>query len=37
MRGVFPEATLERLQTLKKKHDPDGMFKAGAWNYQANV
>lgn len=37
MRGVFPEETIKRLQNLKKKHDPDGMFKAGAWDYQANV
>lgn len=37
MRGVFPEETFKRLQNLKTKHDPDGMFKAGAWDYQANV
>jgi hypothetical protein len=37
MRRVFPEETIERLQNLKTKHDPDGMFKAGAWDYQANV
>ena len=37
MRGVFPEETIKRLQNLKTKHDPDGMFKAGAWDYQANV
>jgi hypothetical protein len=37
MRGVFPEETIKRLQDLKKTHDPDGMFKTGAWNYQANV
>ena len=37
MRGVFPEDTIKRLQNLKMKHDPDGMFKAGAWDYQANV
>ena len=37
MRGVFPDETFKRLQNLKTKHDPDGMFKAGAWDYQANV
>jgi FAD/FMN-containing dehydrogenase len=37
MREVFPEETMKRLQSLKRKHDPDGMFKAGAWDYQANV
>jgi FAD/FMN-containing dehydrogenase len=37
MRGVFPEKTITRLNNLKKKHDPDGMFKAGAWDYRANV
>ncbi len=37
MRGVFPEETFKRLQNLKTKHDPDGMFKAGPWDYQANV
>jgi FAD/FMN-containing dehydrogenase len=37
MCGVFPEETIKRLQKLKRKHDPDGMFKAGAWDYQANV
>ena len=37
MRGVFPEETIKRLQNLKTKHDPDEMFKAGAWDYQANV
>lgn len=36
MRGVFPEETLQRLLALKKKHDPDGMFKLGAWQYEAN-
>ena len=36
MRGVFPEETLIRLQALKKKHDPDDMFKMGAWQYEAN-
>ncbi len=37
MRRVFPEETIKRLQNLKAKHDPDGMFKTGAWDYQANV
>jgi FAD/FMN-containing dehydrogenase len=37
MRGVFSAETIKRLQNLKNKHDPDGMFKAGAWDYQANV
>jgi hypothetical protein len=37
MREVFPEGTIKRLQNLKKKHDPDGMFRAGVWDYQANV
>jgi hypothetical protein len=37
MRAVFPEETIKRLQNLKTKYDPDGMFKAGAWDYKANV
>ncbi len=37
MRRVFPEETIKRLQNLKMNYDPDGMFKAGAWDYQANV
>jgi len=37
MRGVFPKETIKRLETLKAKHDPDGMFKAGAWNFEANI
>jgi len=37
MRSVFPEETIGRLRKLKEKHDPDGMFRAGAWDYQANV
>jgi FAD/FMN-containing dehydrogenase len=32
MRRVFPEETMKRLQALKKKHDPDGIFKTGAWH-----
>jgi hypothetical protein len=37
MRRVFPEETMKRLQALKKKHDPEGMFKTGAWQYEANT
>jgi len=37
MRRVFPEETMKRLQALKRKHDPQGMFRAGAWDYRANV
>jgi len=37
MLGVFPEETITRLQSLKAKRDPNGMFKAGAWDYLANV
>jgi FAD/FMN-containing dehydrogenase len=37
MRAVFPEETMKRLQALKRKHDPQGMFRAGAWDYRANV
>lgn len=37
MREVFPEQTIRRLQTLKQKHDPNGMFKATPWDYAANV
>jgi FAD/FMN-containing dehydrogenase len=37
MRAVFPEETIKRLQNLKTKYDPDGVFKAGAGNYKANV
>jgi hypothetical protein len=37
MRGVFPDATIQRLRELKRRHDPNGMFKAGVWDYQANV
>jgi FAD/FMN-containing dehydrogenase len=37
MREVFPEETINRLRSLKAKHDPDGLFKAGVWDYQANV
>jgi FAD/FMN-containing dehydrogenase len=37
MREIFPEETIRRLRNLKEKHDPDGMFRAGAWDYQANL
>jgi FAD/FMN-containing dehydrogenase len=37
MRAVFPEETIKRLQNLKTKYDPDGTFKAGVWDYKANV
>ena len=37
MHGVFPEETIKRLRNLKKKYDPDGMFRAGAWDYEANT
>jgi len=37
MRRVFPEETMKRLRALKKKHDPEGMFKIGAWQYEANT
>ena len=36
MRGVFPEETIRRLRALKQKHDPNNMFKMGAWQYEAN-
>ena len=37
MLGVFPEATMNRLRALKAKHDPDNVFKTGAWHYEANL
>jgi FAD/FMN-containing dehydrogenase len=37
MRRVFPEETIKRLRDLKQRYDPDGMFRAGAWDYQANL
>lgn len=37
MLGVFPEDTMNRLQALKAKHDPNNVFKSGAWHYEANV
>ncbi|TPE48191.1 FAD-binding oxidoreductase [Amaricoccus solimangrovi] len=37
MRAVFPDATIARLRRLKEKHDPEGLFRSGAWDYAANV
>ena len=37
MLGVFPESTMNRLRALKAKHDPDNVFKTGAWQYEANM
>ncbi|MEZ5284679.1 MAG: hypothetical protein R2712_07710 [Vicinamibacterales bacterium] len=37
MLAVFPEQTLTRLNALKKKHDPENLFKIGAWQYDANL
>lgn len=37
MLGVFPEDTIKRLRALKVKHDPDNVFKTGAWHYEANM
>jgi hypothetical protein len=37
MLGVFPEATMKRLQALKAMHDPDDVFKTSAWQYEANM
>jgi FAD/FMN-containing dehydrogenase len=37
MLGVFPEDTMKRLQALKAKHDPNNVFKSGAWHYKANT
>jgi hypothetical protein len=37
MRRVFPEETMRRLRALKKRHDPEDMFKTGAWRYEANT
>jgi len=36
MLGVFPQDTMKRLRALKEKHDPDNVFKVGAWQYEAN-
>jgi hypothetical protein len=37
MLGVFPEDTMKRLRALKAKHDPNNVFKTGAWQYEANA
>ena len=37
MRRVFPEETMERLRALKSQHDPEDIFKTGAWQYEANT
>jgi hypothetical protein len=37
MLDVFPEETMKRLRALKKKHDPDNVFKMGAWQFDANT
>jgi hypothetical protein len=37
MLGVFPEDTMKRLRALKAKHDPNNVFKTGAWHYEANA
>ena len=36
MLGVFPQDTMKRLRALKAEHDPDNLFKMGAWQYEAN-
>ncbi len=36
MLGVFPQDTMKRLRALKEKHDPNNLFKMGAWQYEAN-
>jgi FAD/FMN-containing dehydrogenase len=36
MLGVFPRDTMKRLRALKEEHDPDNLFKMGAWQYEAN-
>jgi FAD/FMN-containing dehydrogenase len=36
MLGVFPRDTMKRLRALKQEHDPDNVFKTGAWQYEAN-
>ena len=35
MPRVFPRDTMKRLRALKQKHDPDDVFKVGAWQYEA--
>jgi len=36
MLGVFPQDTMKRLRALKENHDPNNLFKMGAWQYEAN-
>jgi FAD/FMN-containing dehydrogenase len=36
MLGVFPQDSMKRLRALKRKVDPDNVFKMGAWQYEAN-
>jgi FAD/FMN-containing dehydrogenase len=36
MLGVFPQDTMKRLRALKQTHDPNNLFKMGAWQYEAN-
>jgi FAD/FMN-containing dehydrogenase len=36
MLGVFPRDIMMRLRALKEKHDPNNLFKMGAWQYEAN-
>jgi hypothetical protein len=36
MLEVFSQDTMKRLRALKAKHDPDNLFKMGAWQYEAN-
>ena len=36
MLEVFPQDTMKRLRALKAEHDPDNLFKMGAWQYEAN-
>jgi len=36
MLGVFSQDTMKRLRALKQKHDPNNLFKMGAWQYDAN-
>ena len=36
MLKVFPQDTMKRLRALKERHDPNNIFKMGAWQYEAN-
>jgi FAD/FMN-containing dehydrogenase len=36
MLDVFPQDIMKRLRALKEKHDPNNLFKMGAWQYEAN-